>query len=164
MKPNHSDYIIALLFLVIIGGFYASILVDALIRKRENASNNLILGTTAFVLFLVKAVNNLGLLPDRGEMYLVLGMQLLATIAILLLKPDEKKRGTPSWQRSLTISSIVLGMISILGLVIAGFMAYYVFDSTMPSSAYVILLANIPFLVAVAYKFHKLHEHNKTLR
>ena len=163
MEPNRMDYVVALLFLVFLGIFYASILVDALIRKRENASNNLILGTIAFMLFLVRATSNLNLLPDNGQFYLVLGLQLLATVAILLLKPDERKRGTPAWQRSLTISSIVMGTMSIIGLISAGFMVYTVFGSTMPSSALVILLANIPFLGAVIYKFNKLHEHNKTL-
>lgn len=39
-----------------------------------------------------------------------------------------------------------------------------VFGLMMPSSAFVIILANIPFLGAVIYNFHKLHEHNKMLQ
>lgn len=164
MEPNRMDYIIHLSFLVIGIVFYAYILINAGIRKKGNVNNEIIVGSLVFMLILVRVIVGLDLLRANGVTYLALGMELLATIGILLIKPDSKKMNVSPWHQSLKISSMVMGLVSIIGLLIVGLTVYYVFGPMMPSSASVILLGIIPFLIAMIYKFIQLHEQNKTLK
>lgn len=160
MQPSHGTPLVHLLFLAMGIIFYIYILIDAGIRKKGNVSNELIVGTMVFLLILGRFMVGMGLLHGNGVVYAAFSIQILATITVLLWKPNGKRSSAPTWQQSLKISGIILGMLSILSLIIAGFMAYSVFGSTMPSSVIVILLGNIPFLVAVAYKYLQFRQYN----